>query len=66
MKFDEKGDGPARYTILNYQKNPETNGYDYKVSHSAGAKCPDPRGSLWSQLTNWGPTRSVSALMTLK
>ena len=32
MKFDEKGDGPARYTILNYQKNPETNGYDYKVS----------------------------------
>ena len=39
MKFDEKGDGPARYTILNYQKNPESNGYDYKVSHSAGAKC---------------------------
>ena len=33
VKFDEKGDGPARYTILNYQKNPESNGYDYKVSH---------------------------------
>ena len=34
VKFDEKGDGPARYTILNYQKNAETNGYDYKVSHN--------------------------------
>ena len=32
VKFDEKGDGPARYTILNYQKNAETNGYDYKVN----------------------------------
>ena len=32
VKFDEKGDGPARYTIFNYQKNDQNNGYDYRVS----------------------------------
>ena len=32
VKFDEKGDGPARYTIFNYQKNDRNNGYDYQVS----------------------------------
>ena len=32
VKFDEKGDGPARYTIFNYQKNDRNNGYDYRVS----------------------------------
>ena len=32
VKFDEKGDGPARYTIYNYQKNDQNNGYDYRVS----------------------------------
>ena len=61
MKFDEKGDGPARYTILNYQKNPETNGYDYKVSHMLVPSAQIPGGAL--QLTNWGPTRSVSAFV---
>ena len=61
MKFDEKGDGPARYTILNYQKNPESNGYDYKVSHMLVPSAQIPGGAL--QLTNWGPTRSVSAFV---
>ena len=46
MKFDEKGDGPARYTILNYQKNPETNGYDYKVSHMLVQSAQIPGGAL--------------------
>ena len=32
VKFDEKGDGPARYTIFNYQKNDQNNKYDYRVS----------------------------------
>ena len=31
VKFDESGDGLARYTIYNYQKNSHNNGYDYKV-----------------------------------
>jgi hypothetical protein len=31
VKFDEKGDGPARYTIYNYQKNLADNTFDYKV-----------------------------------
>ena len=31
VKFDEKGDGLARYTIFNYQKKLEGAGYDYKV-----------------------------------
>lgn len=31
VKFDEKGDGPARYTIYNYQKNSKNQGFDYKV-----------------------------------
>ena len=30
VKFDEKGDGLARYTIYNYQKD-EQNNTDYKV-----------------------------------
>ena len=34
VKFDEKGDGLARYTIFNYQKKLEGAGYDYKVSLS--------------------------------
>ena len=32
VKFDEKGDGLARYTIYNYQKNLADNSFDYKVS----------------------------------
>ena len=32
VKFDEKGDGLARYTIFNYQKKLEGAGYDYKVN----------------------------------
>ncbi len=32
VKFDEKGDGLARYTIFNYQKKLEGAGYDYKVT----------------------------------
>ena len=31
VKFDSSGDGLARYTIYNYQKNSQNNGYDYKV-----------------------------------
>ena len=31
VKFDKSGDGLARYTIYNYQKNSHNNGYDYKV-----------------------------------
>ena len=31
VKFDEHGDGPARYTIYNYQKNTKGSGYDYQV-----------------------------------
>lgn len=31
VKFDEQGDGLARYDILNYQKLPNTSGYHYKV-----------------------------------
>ncbi len=33
VKFDEKGDGLARYTIFNYQKKLEGAGYDYKVTY---------------------------------
>ena len=50
MKFDEKGDGPARYTILNYQKNPETNGYDYKVSHMLVPSAQIPGGACGHNL----------------
>ena len=32
VKFDEKGDGLARYTIYNYQKD-EQNNTDYKVGY---------------------------------
>ena len=32
VKFDEKGDGLARYTIYNYQKD-EQNNTDYKVKY---------------------------------
>ena len=32
VKFDEHGDGLARYTIYNYQKNTKGSGYDYKVN----------------------------------
>lgn len=31
VKFDEKGDGLARYTIFNYQKSPADSSFDYKV-----------------------------------
>ena len=31
VKFDEHGDGLARYTIYNYQKKTNGIGYDYKV-----------------------------------
>jgi hypothetical protein len=31
VKFDNQGDGLARYDILNYQKLPNTSGYHYKV-----------------------------------
>ena len=34
VKFDEKGDGPARYTIYNYQKNHADSTFDYKVRSS--------------------------------
>ena len=30
--FDERGDGMARYTIFNYQRDPVTGQYQYKVS----------------------------------
>ena len=33
VKFDEKGDGPARYTIYNYQRNHKTSSYDYRVGY---------------------------------
>ena len=32
VKFDEHGDGLARYTIYNYQKKTTGTGYDYKVT----------------------------------
>lgn len=31
VKFDENGDGMARYTIYNYQKNPVDGTFDYAV-----------------------------------
>jgi hypothetical protein len=31
VRFDEKGDGLARYTIYNYQKDEDSNTTDYKV-----------------------------------
>ena len=31
VKFDEHGDGLARYTIFNYQRKTSGKGYDYKV-----------------------------------
>ena len=31
VKFDEHGDGLARYTIFNYQRKTSGTGYDYKV-----------------------------------
>lgn len=32
VKFDARGDGLARYTIMNYRRLPNSpNGYDYKV-----------------------------------
>lgn len=32
VKFDSRGDGLARYTIMNYRRIANsTNGYDYKV-----------------------------------
>ncbi|XP_076261780.1 metabotropic Glutamate Receptor [Rhynchophorus ferrugineus] len=31
VKFDESGDGLARYDILNYQRLPNSSGYHYKV-----------------------------------
>ena len=34
VKFDSSGDGLARYTIYNYQKNSQSNGYDYKVTRT--------------------------------
>ena len=38
VRFDEKGDGLARYTIYNYKKNPD-NTTDYKVSMINGLIC---------------------------
>lgn len=35
VRFDEKGDGLARYTIYNYQKNSD-NTTDYKVRKMSG------------------------------
>ena len=34
VKFDARGDGLARYTIMNYRRLPNSanNGYDYKVN----------------------------------
>lgn len=32
VKFDKRGDGLARYDILNYQKLQNGTGYHYKVS----------------------------------
>ena len=31
VKFDEHGDGLARYNIYNYQRKANESGYDYKV-----------------------------------
>ena len=31
VRFDDKGDGLARYTIYNYQKDGDSNNSDYKV-----------------------------------
>ncbi|XP_069988823.1 metabotropic glutamate receptor isoform X1 [Penaeus vannamei] len=31
VKFDERGDGPARYTIYNFRKIPGTTSYNYSV-----------------------------------
>lgn len=31
MHFDENGDGPGRYTIMNYQRNRTTREYEYKL-----------------------------------
>jgi hypothetical protein len=38
VKFDEKGDGLARYTIYNYQRS-TTGKTDYKVSTSQCQCC---------------------------
>ena len=29
VQFDKQGDGPGRYFVLNYRRNPETNRYEY-------------------------------------
>ena len=31
VQFDEKGDAPGRYTIMNYQRNRRTREHEYKV-----------------------------------
>ena len=38
VRFDDKGDGLARYTIYNYQKDAENN-TDYKVRNQDEARC---------------------------
>ena len=48
VKFDESGDGLARYTIYNYQKNSHNNGYDYKVNISSWS-----RTQYLFELTGW-------------
>jgi hypothetical protein len=45
VKFDEKGDGLARYTIFNYQKKLEGAGYDYKVSRELVMKVAQSSGT---------------------
>ncbi len=32
VRFDENGDGIARYTIYNYKQNETTGNYDYEVN----------------------------------
>ena len=38
VRFDDKGDGLARYTIYNYQKDAENN-TDYKVRNQDEERC---------------------------
>ncbi len=33
VRFDENGDGIARYTIYNYKQNETTGNYDYEVNY---------------------------------
>lgn len=50
IHFDEKGDAPGRYTIMNYQRNRQSREYEYKVvgKWADGLLDLDLRKLVWS------------------